>query len=138
MPIFLSFYCPVLGWFYHVLLPVRGINCENCQLSTGAINLSHGCYQPVTHPHKPLWFKKIRKTTTTAYLISNTVVPNPYIHSIAFDPQFYSVNMSSFNKFSWKILRLNFNNNFSHYYLAGLLMKKFYLLCPEIPWTSHF
>ena len=30
----------VLGWFYLVLLPVRAINCENCQLSTGAINLS--------------------------------------------------------------------------------------------------
>ena len=35
----LFFFCPVLGWFYHVVLPVRAINCENCQLSTGAINL---------------------------------------------------------------------------------------------------
>ena len=30
----------VPGGFYHVLLPVRAINCENCQLFTGAINLS--------------------------------------------------------------------------------------------------
>ena len=34
------FFCPVLGWFYQVLLPVRAISCENSQLSTGAINLS--------------------------------------------------------------------------------------------------
>ena len=35
------FFCLVLGLFYHVVLPVRDINCENCQLSTGAIKLSH-------------------------------------------------------------------------------------------------
>ena len=40
LPICLSFFCPAFGWVYHVLLPVRAINCENCQLSTGAINLS--------------------------------------------------------------------------------------------------
>ena len=31
-------------------------------------------------------FKKIKTTTTTVFLISNTVVPNPYSHSTAFDP----------------------------------------------------
>ena len=36
---FFVFFCPVLGWFYHVLLRVRAINCGNCQLSTGAINM---------------------------------------------------------------------------------------------------
>ena len=36
---FFFFFCPVLGWFYHVLLHVRAINCGNCQLSTGAINM---------------------------------------------------------------------------------------------------
>ena len=34
------FFCPVLGLFYHVLFLVRAINCENCHLSTGAINKS--------------------------------------------------------------------------------------------------
>ena len=36
---FVRLFCPVLGWFYHVLLPVRAINCENCQ---------NWCYQSVT------------------------------------------------------------------------------------------
>ena len=40
----------------------------------------------ITCPHKPLCFKKIR-TTTIAFLIFNTVVPNPYSHSTAFNPQ---------------------------------------------------
>ena len=82
----LFFFNPVLGWFYHVL-PVRAINCENCQLSTGAINLS----QLRTTFHRPLWFKKIRKTTSAAFLISNTVVPNPYSHSIAFNSQSFTL-----------------------------------------------
>ena len=52
----------------------------------------HWCYQSVTienyfsTTHTDYWFKKIRTTTTTAFLISNKVVPNPYIHCIAFDP----------------------------------------------------
>ena len=37
--------------------------------------------------HRPLCFKKIRTTITIAFLIFNTVVPNPYNHSTAFDPQ---------------------------------------------------
>ena len=40
---------------------------------------------------RPLWFNKIRKTTTTAFLMSNTVVPNPYSHSIAFDSQSFAL-----------------------------------------------
>ena len=36
-------------------------------------------------PHRPLCFKKIRATTTTVILISNTVVPNPYSHSTNFN-----------------------------------------------------
>ena len=42
------FLCPVLGWFYHVLLPVTAINCDNCQLSTGDINLSQ--LRTTSHP----------------------------------------------------------------------------------------
>ena len=34
--------------------------------------------------------KKIRTTTTTAFLISNTVVLNPYSHSTAFNPHFFT------------------------------------------------
>ena len=36
--------------------------------------------------HSPLCSKKIKITTTTAFLISNTVVPNPYSHIRAFIP----------------------------------------------------
>ena len=42
------FFCSVFGRFYHVLLPARAINCENCQLSTGAINLSQ--FRTTSHP----------------------------------------------------------------------------------------
>ena len=82
------FFCSILGWLHHSVLAVRTINCENCQLSTGAINLSQ--LRTTFHlptPLRPFWFKEIRKTTTTAFLISNTGVPNPNSHSIAFDNQ---------------------------------------------------
>ena len=36
--------------------------------------------------HSSLCFKKITKTTTPAFLMSNTVVLNLYGHSAAFDP----------------------------------------------------
>ena len=36
---------------------------------------------------KPLCFEKIKTNTTTAFLISNTVVPNSYNHSTIFNPQ---------------------------------------------------
>ena len=35
-------------------------------------------------------FKKIKTTTTTALLISNTVVPHPYSHSTVFDHQSFA------------------------------------------------
>ena len=37
------------------------------------------------YPHRPLHFQKIRTTTATAFLISRTLVPNPYSYSTAFD-----------------------------------------------------
>ena len=40
--------------------------------------------------HRPLGFKKIKTTTTTAFLISNTIVPHLYCHSTAFDPQSFA------------------------------------------------
>ena len=41
-------------------------------------------------PHRPLCFKKIKATTTTVFLIPTTVVPNPYSHITAFDPQSFA------------------------------------------------
>ena len=38
----------------------------------------------------PFCFKKIRTITTAAFLISNTVVPNPYCHIAALDPQSFA------------------------------------------------
>ena len=42
-------------------------------------------------PHGLLSFKKIRTTTAAVFLISNTVVPNPYSHSTALDPQSFTL-----------------------------------------------
>ena len=53
-----------------------------------AINLSQ--LRTIACPHKPLCFKKIQTTTTTAFLISNTALPNPYSHSTAFNPQSFA------------------------------------------------
>ena len=68
--------------------------CEGHKL--WKLSTVHWCYQPATIEnyfspvHRSLWFKKIRTTTTTTFLISKTVVPNPYSHSIAFDPQSFT------------------------------------------------
>ena len=74
------------GWF--PLLPARVMNCADYQLflCTGAINMSQlrTTYHPTHTDHYAL--KKTR-TTTTTFLISNRVVPNPYNHSTAFEPQ---------------------------------------------------
>ena len=35
-------------------------------------------------------FKKIRPTTTTAFLIFSKVVPNPYSNSTVFNPQLFA------------------------------------------------
>ena len=44
---------PVLGWLYHVLLPVRAIHCENCQLSI-RVSTCHNWELFYTCPHRPL------------------------------------------------------------------------------------
>ena len=44
-------------------------------------------FESANLPHKPLCFKKIKANTTKAFLISSTVVPNPYSHSTTFNPQ---------------------------------------------------
>ena len=44
----------------------------------------------IANPHRPLCFKKIRTTTSTAFLNSNTVVLNPYNHSTTFIPQSFA------------------------------------------------
>ena len=48
------------------------------------------CKNNLNFPDRPLCFKKIRTTTTTTFLISNTIVSNPYSHSTAFDPQSFT------------------------------------------------
>ena len=58
---------------YTVLIPL-------CKNNLNLSNLSH----------RLLCFKKIKTTTTTAFLISNTVVLNPYSHSAASDPQSFA------------------------------------------------
>ena len=71
-------------------------SCEG--LKSWKLSTVHSCYQPVTIENyfssthiRPLWFKKIRKTTTTAFLISNTIVPHPL--------QPYSIQSSVFCTF---------------------------------------
>ena len=44
----------------------------------------------ITCPHRRLCFNKIRATTTTAFLISNTAVSNLYSHSTAFNLQSFA------------------------------------------------
>ena len=57
---------------------------ELWKLST-VLSTCHNWGLLITCAHKSLCFKKIRTTTTTAFLIFNTVVPNPYSLSTAFD-----------------------------------------------------
>ena len=54
------------------------------------ISTCHNWEILITCPHRPLRCKKIRTTTTTAFLISNTVVLNPNSHSAALDPQSFA------------------------------------------------
>ena len=62
-------------------------NLESCQLflSTGAINLSQFRTTYCPTKNRPLCFKKIT-TITTAFLIFNTVGPNPYNHGKHYRP----------------------------------------------------
>ena len=55
------------------------------QKSVHSIDWEHNWKLLITCPHRPLCFKKIRTTTTTMFLIFNTVVLNPYSHSIEFN-----------------------------------------------------
>ena len=50
------------------------------------ISTSHNWKLLIARPHRPLRFKKIRTNSTATFLISNTVVPNPYSHRAAFAP----------------------------------------------------
>ena len=60
------------NWFLTVLIP----------LWKNSLNL------PISH--RPLCFNKIRTTATTAFLISNTVVLNPFNHSATYNPQTFA------------------------------------------------
>ena len=58
---------------------------QSCTSCTVLIPLRAKIIWICKSPHRPLCF---RTTTTTAFLISNIVVSNPYSHSAAFDSQF--------------------------------------------------
>ena len=67
------------------LVHTRGpqiVNIANC-FSPLVLSTCHNWELFIARQHRPLCFKKIRTTTTTAFLISNTVAPNPYSHSTA-------------------------------------------------------
>ena len=63
---------------------VKIVNCF-CPL---VLSTCHNCELLIACPHKSLCFRKIR--TTITFLISNTVVLNPYSHSTACDPQSFA------------------------------------------------
>ena len=60
-------------------------NITRAQKSAQGIDREHNWELLITHP--PLCLTKTRPITTT-FLISNTLVPNPYSHGTTFDPQF--------------------------------------------------
>ena len=65
--------------------------CESHELWKMSTVLStyHNWELLIARPHRALCFKKIT-TTTTAFLIFNTVVPNPYSNSTTSNPQSYT------------------------------------------------
>ena len=86
---FFFFFALCLDGFimYYFLWGPWIVKTDNCPL---LLSTCHNWELLFTRPHRPLWFKIIRTTTTTAFLISNTVIPNPYSHSIAFNPQSFA------------------------------------------------
>ena len=67
-------------------------SCEDYDLwkLQTVLSTCHNWELLIAWPHRPLCFKKTRTTTTSAFLISNIVVPYPYSHSTAFDPQSFT------------------------------------------------
>ena len=78
---------------YYFLQEPRIIKIASCFHSL-VISTCHNGELLITHPQRPWCSKKIRTTTITAFLISNTVVQNSYSNSTAFNPQ-------SFAPLSW-------------------------------------
>ena len=74
---FIVYYFPRGPWI------VKIINCF-CPL---VLSTCHNGELLIACRHRALCYKKIRTTSTTALLISNVVVPNPYSHHAAFDPR---------------------------------------------------
>ena len=59
-------------------------SCKDHELWKLSAVFVHWCYQPFTMEY--YLSPTHKKITTTTFLIFNTVVLNPYSHSIAFDP----------------------------------------------------
>ena len=70
---------------YYFLQGPRIVKINSC-FCPMVLSTCHNGELLIFRPHSPLCLKKIRTTTTTAFFISNTVVPNLYGHSSAFDP----------------------------------------------------
>ena len=66
----------------------NGVTCA--QKFVHSIDWEHNWKLFIACPQRPLCFKKTRTTTTTVFLISNTVVPILYSHSRELDPQSFA------------------------------------------------
>ena len=73
------------GFYYFLRGPwiFKTVNCF-CPL---VLSTCHNWELLISNPARPLCFKRIRTATTTSFLISNTVVPNPYSDSTVFHLQ---------------------------------------------------
>ena len=72
----------IMYYFLQGTWIMKNVNCF-CPM---VLSTCHNWELLIAPPHRPLSFNIIKTTTNTAFLISNTVVPNPYSHSKAFDP----------------------------------------------------
>ena len=79
----------------------NGVTCA--QNSMQGTDWQHNWELLIACQYTPLSFKKIPTTTTTAFLIFNTVDPNPDDHSTAFDHQ----SFAPFLKFQVRLIDLS-------------------------------
>ena len=67
---------------YHFLQGPWIVKFANCFCPL-VLLICHNWKLIIAYPHRSLCFKKFKTTTFTAFLISNTVVPNHYSHNTA-------------------------------------------------------
>ena len=98
------------------------------------IDWEHNWELLIACPKRPLCFKKIRTTTTTGFLISNTVVPNPYSHSTTFDLKFFAP-LHPYLKFQVRLIDLP-QSDIQIFY--GLQTDNSIWQCVNSNWTRIF